>query len=594
MGVLVEVKYFNSFWLKKVCKLPDPVDAPILLPGWPGLPWNPSGYPKFPFGDSSTPGEWAPVGNQGDENAYQEPWFVEEMRIKGGFNNTPIDLGVKAYIVEERKNQERLSSSLIYSGVFNSRTGVNDTNVFSVGQDITKSVDPINGSIQKLYAEDTNLMIFQENKVQRALIDKDAVYTAEGSAMQTQSNVVIGQIVPYLGEYGISTNPESFAIYGFQKYFADRNRGCILRLSRDGLTEISRYGMVDYFRDELASISDDWLEVSILGSMGAGPTGWGDNWISVNDQNISCCDITIGSSVAFEDVNGNFIDSGLFVEEATEYNNGVDIVCAVKLSGVPDNKYYTVKFINNVKSQILGGWDIHNKSYVVSMQNVSKVHDNHSITPKIDGEAGDYSTVSFDESLNGWTSFHHYKPAFIGSLKNKYYSFYDGKLYEHYFNSNQDDNRGIYYDLDRAESSISFVFNPSPSVSKNFKTLAYEGSNGWEGEYFVSGYTGKDSLNTNWVQNQDKIGVVYSYEEGLYTDPRTGYPTRAGFDRKENLYTTNIIDTSTPRPGEVIITGMTGIKGYFATVKFKTDSTTDPGGMKELYSVSSEFVLSSY
>ena len=39
---------------------------------------------------------------------------------------------------------------------------------------------------------------------------------------------------------------------------------------------------------------------------------------------------------------------------------------------------------------------------------------------------------------------------------------------------------------------------------------------------------------------------------------------------------------------------MTGIKGYFATVKIATDATTEPGGPKELWSTSSEFVISSY
>ena len=61
------------------------------------------------------------------------------------------------------------------------------------------------------------------------MIDKDAVYSAEGSPMQTQSNVVIGQVLPYKGEFGISTNPESFAVYSYQKYFADKNRGSVLR-----------------------------------------------------------------------------------------------------------------------------------------------------------------------------------------------------------------------------------------------------------------------------------------------------------------------------------------------------------------------------
>ena len=185
----------------------------------------------------------------------EQDWYVEESRIRGGYNNTSTDYGVKAYIVEDTNDASTLSNSLIYSGALNSRTGINQTNQFSVAEEITRSVDPINGSIQKLYAEDTNLIIFQERKVNRALIDKDAIYSAEGSAITTTANLVIGQIIAYGGEFGISTNPESFAVYGYQKYFVDRNRNAVLRLSRDGITEISNYGMIDFFRDQSGLVS---------------------------------------------------------------------------------------------------------------------------------------------------------------------------------------------------------------------------------------------------------------------------------------------------------------------------------------------------
>ena len=132
--------------------------------------------------------------------------------------------GARAYLVETEPNSSIRFNSLIYSGIFNSRTGINNTNVFNVGQDITKSVDPANGSIQKLYAEDTNLIIFQEDKISRALIDKDAIYSAEGGGSVTSSNLVIGQIIPYAGNFGISKNPESFAVYGYRKYFTDKRR----------------------------------------------------------------------------------------------------------------------------------------------------------------------------------------------------------------------------------------------------------------------------------------------------------------------------------------------------------------------------------
>lgn len=183
--------------------------------------------------------------------AANKEWHIEESRIKGGFNEKTVDFGAKAYAVDKKYARNHRKNAMIYSGIYNSRTGVNNTNQFSIGESITKAVDSVYGSIQKLYAEDTNLLIFQENKVNNALIDKDAIFTAEGSSLSTTAKIVIGQITPYLGEFGIGKNPESFAVYGFRKYFVDKDRSAVLRLSRDGLTEISSYGMKSFFRDKL-------------------------------------------------------------------------------------------------------------------------------------------------------------------------------------------------------------------------------------------------------------------------------------------------------------------------------------------------------
>ena len=182
-------------------------------------------------------------------------YHVEEARIKGGFNATQVDVGARAYSTDEEYDTIRRINAMIHSGIYNSKTKVNKTNEFAIGEAITRAVDIENGSIQKLHAEDTNLNIFQENKVSRALIDKDAIFTAEGGQLTVSGAKVIGQVAAYAGKYGISTNPESFAIFGTRKYFADKNRGVILRLSQDGLTPISAAGMKDFFRDNLKLVA---------------------------------------------------------------------------------------------------------------------------------------------------------------------------------------------------------------------------------------------------------------------------------------------------------------------------------------------------
>ena len=44
-----------------------------------------------------------------------DDWYIEEARIRGGYNNTSVDLGAKAYLVEDNPNNQNRFNSLIYS-----------------------------------------------------------------------------------------------------------------------------------------------------------------------------------------------------------------------------------------------------------------------------------------------------------------------------------------------------------------------------------------------------------------------------------------------------------------------------------------------
>jgi hypothetical protein len=48
-----------------------------------------------------------------------------------------------------------------------------------------------------------------------------------------------------------------FQAWGSRMYFADERRGAIMRLSQDGLTEVSQYGMRDWFRDNVDAKNDN-------------------------------------------------------------------------------------------------------------------------------------------------------------------------------------------------------------------------------------------------------------------------------------------------------------------------------------------------
>ncbi len=573
MAILLEVDYFNSYWVKKLTGegVPysganEPVDIPDVMAINPGV-----AYP-------------------GITKSSEKNFYIEEGRIKGGYNNLATDYGVKAYLNEPEPIQQHRFNSLIYSGVYNSRTGVNNTNVFSVADDLIRSADPVNGPIQKTYAEDTNLIVLQRDKCSRALIDKDTIYTTEGGTQTQAANKVIGQIVPYTGEYGISNNPESFAVYGYRKYFTDKDRNAVMRLSNDGLTEISAYGMTDYFRDEFATISDVSVDYNVDASLSE--TSLSTNTTFKIETSTLTGVITPGMSCSYSVNNGStWVNTGGFVvktlidgTDTIVYLSELFVTITVPASPTPNTNL--IRFYYSTTGKMIGGWDIHNKNYVLSLQKNPS-----SISTSVDT----YDTLCFDEQINGWVSFYTYKPTLMGSLRNKFYSLDNSQLYQHYDNTVQN-NRGLFYGV-RNPSNVTFVFNPNPSNVKVFKTIAYEGSNGWEVNSFVSGLEQPNPSATNpgsYISNQDTSNKVYSYEEGLYTDLVTGQPQRAGFNRKENRYVANLVSSSIARAGEVRFgADITGIKGYFATVTIETDNSTQLGGAKELWAVSSDFAQSS-
>lgn len=671
MSAITKVIFYNTFWNKKI---PNGTGSQAINSYWPGLDNNPTGYPTYPNGMTL--------------NAIDNQWVIEESRIAGGYNNTQNNIGVQAFLNETEITQRHRFNSLIYSGVYNNNTGVNETNVFSVAKAITKSIEPSYGFIKKTQSSSSNMIIFQENKVSQALIDKDVTYTSEDGTTTSPPGVVLGQVIPYAGDFGIGSNPESFAKFGRRKYFADPYRGSILRLSNDGLTEISRNGMQDFFRDELQKISSrnkslyyfrqtsqvtgaldtgvgvltssitqntanaslsgtnitatytcsnpnasgaiinidvsggevttvsvdsqgpgvgyqvgntitipqsflggstDVIITLTVGDVGVGPSSTIPFTLAGTDP---MGDIRIGMLASIQQTNGSYLDTGAYVTSVSYVSPySVTLSKAVTLTGGTTGSKSSIKFSMPVKDKIVGGWDIYDRVYVISLQQWD-------VTAP--GFPQNYKTLTYDETVAGWNSFYTYKPSNIFSLKNNFLTTFEGGLWKHHDNS-VINNRGNFYG-EYSSSYVDFIFNQNPSTKKVFQTISYEGDNGFKISRYSSDLQGVDpdlpltSPNNYSLDNQyqDVTTGVKSYDEGLYTDSLTGQPLRAGFDRKENLYTANLINNSTVRPNEIIFgNSISGIKGYFATVKIETDSTTDLGGAKEIWSVGTKIIRSS-
>jgi len=196
-------------------------------------------------------------------NCYSFGNGVESNRIRDDFNQPYIKNGVKAStVLAKHYEEERKATGLIHSGIYNSVSGINETNQFLAGKKITKDLNPRHGSIQVVKSRDTNLAVVTEDKCFSIIADKDALFKADGSSDLISKSVVLGAVTTYQGDYG-TKNPESFTIDNYRSYFVDAARGQVCRLSNDGITPISSQGMHDWFADNLKPGTVDGTQTTI-------------------------------------------------------------------------------------------------------------------------------------------------------------------------------------------------------------------------------------------------------------------------------------------------------------------------------------------
>lgn len=236
-------------------------------------------------------------------NAYCFGNGLESDRIRDNFNSTTLEYSPRASTPIENYGRERKSSSVCYSEIYNEETSTNRLNEFNLSLVNFKNIDPGFGSIQRIFARDTNLVIFQENKVSVVLFNKTMLTNSDGSGNVSATNSVFGSQVSYIGEWGISFNPESFAQWGDMLFFTDGIRGAVLMMVGTEIKVISDDGMSDYFRDLFKNDPN-------TRKIGAFDPYRGQYVIASNDDASRPCDLVVEPSGRNYDKYGNFVITG--------------------------------------------------------------------------------------------------------------------------------------------------------------------------------------------------------------------------------------------------------------------------------------------
>ena len=336
---------------------------------------------------------------------------IEINRLRAGFNERAFDVGVRAYVVKENFAEERRFNTLIHSsGLFNSRTNINYINQFNEAEGgITISLDPQDGSIQKLFADDTQIVVFQEDKISRSPVNKDFIYSAEGGAIPVTSNTqFLGTIAPYAGEFGISKDPKSFAYYGYAKYFTDKSRGSVMRLSQNGLVEISSLGMSDFFRDALAKSEkiigsyDEYNNLYNLTLVGSGYSGFKDTNVATATDNYFTISFDEGAQgwtsfksfkqeggISLNNIYYTFNSGKLWKHNSEDVNRNTfynQSAAESYIEPILNDSPSTVKTFNNISYEGTEGWELDFiKTDISSVGDEPALEDYYSITLQLSG-----------------------------------------------------------------------------------------------------------------------------------------------------------------------------------------------------------------
>lgn len=161
-----------------------------------------------------------------------DPNFSDYFSSRANSNGRP-------FIFDENANTVNFPSMYRWSLDYQADTNINGTCRFK----------PLNfdnaersyGAIKRMVARGKYLNIFQERRCGWTGIFQKFITDSDGNnQLVTTSNIITSNNVQYYeGNFGVGNQPTSVVSSGFVYYFIDPIRNKILRLSRDGITDLS-------------------------------------------------------------------------------------------------------------------------------------------------------------------------------------------------------------------------------------------------------------------------------------------------------------------------------------------------------------------
>jgi hypothetical protein len=394
----------------------------------------------------------------------------------------------RPFVVDEYAAQKYYPTLVRYSQAYQSNTNINQTNRFYPAN--YDEYDRARGDIQRLKVRGTNMRVFQSRAVGVVGVYREMLTNADGSTNLIQNDQIVNRINYYSEAYGMGNEFCGLASGSTRDYFVDPVIGAILRVSADGITNLTETFKGQFYISNLLTpyaktwYAADGSKARILAA-----------YDFFEEDAVFCLEAgDNGSTLAASETYG--------LTYLLEFSgNGVagDVVTITVTSG-GDTEVFTytlvigdtiasiclniATLINNTSVLFSAG---HGSNSVEISHGSDPINGDITITP---GDVPEY-TFSFNEKRNAFSSFFDYFPEWICNAQDKIVTWHDGEIWVH--DTDYANFYGTQYD-----SSITLVFNDQVAVAKTFNTISYQANDVW-----TSSTTG--DVNTSFINPQTNL-----------------------------------------------------------------------------------------
>jgi len=194
-------------------------------------------------------------------NAFSYGNSVETYKVKDEWNARGLAVGVRVLTDSEQEYKEVVRrADITWSNRYEDETNFNGLNDFNLSEVNFTKLDKENGSVQKIDNANGNLLVLQEDATGLLPYEKNIIEDANGNqTIQAVETVLdVRSYRPYAGING-TTNPESYVAVSQRKYFIDKQRGNVVRLSIDGTTDLDMYLFESEFSELMIQHKSDFL-----------------------------------------------------------------------------------------------------------------------------------------------------------------------------------------------------------------------------------------------------------------------------------------------------------------------------------------------